>query len=128
MLGQRWNLSLSEAKALYCCDCGTYNPDGAFLRGKAFAKNLGDKIQLEIAQKYYFEQHKRFERTHNTTKTKYLLFGFLPLFKTKTWHESNRGFCYFLGIPVIKFKKNWNCSKAKWYLFGLIPIMKVKKY
>gem|GEM_PF-522793 len=129
MLGQKWNLSLFESKALYCCDCGEYNPDSAFLRGRTFAKNLGEKIQLEISRKYYFEQLKRFERTYGVTKVKYFLFGVLPILKTRTWHENKRLF-YFLGIPILKYKQKQDGVLMLKYLrlFCFLPVWSKKEW
>ena len=129
MLGQKWDLSLSECKALYCCDCGAYNPDSAFLRGKTFAKNLGEKIQLEFTRKYYFDQLKKFERGYGVKKVKYLSFGFLSILKKKTWHE-NMSIFYFLGIPVLKYKQKLDDRAIRKYLrlFCLLPVWSKKEW
>jgi glycosyltransferase involved in cell wall biosynthesis len=97
-IGKSFGMTLEECHDIWCYHVLHEKNDEKYIR------KLGKKIQNKQWQKQFYRVSKDY---FNNFKTKYYLFGF---------------------IPMLTIKKTPDNTKIKYYLFGILPILKTKTF
>lgn len=103
------------------------------------AIRLGNKLEVATWRDEYFKR--LFEHYNNANnvclsagiippqykprKTKYKLFGLLPILTVK--HRSHKTVYKFLGLPLLKIKINSAKNKKKYYICGLLILKVIRR-